>query len=275
MRNLTDEEKMLIRNDIKELVRICLNNNLINDNFRKRYKGLSIKLGDIEGACNAGGKTSHRSKLIVLKEENVSDDFMRKTILYHEIGHLLFDYKAMEQEDTSIIEKRVLSIVENNKLNNINPLECLAGLSMIQEYIAEKFSTMLTHNTLDRDIEVRKDIKNKVSGNYTYDTSFYSNYGLIETICDDLIDKTYSSLFQILDDCLNSKFYIGLFENYNEIELVIILEKLGKIYNILDEFTTNEFINDTKITEKLLMELSDLTSTISLKEKQRENELLI
>lgn len=274
MRNLTVDEKQIIRNDIKELVRFCLNEDLINDDFRERYKGLKIGLGDIAGACNAGGKFDHKTKLIVLRENDINDEFKRKTILYHEIGHLLFDYKAMKWEDIKVIEEKVSKLADNKDLD-INPLECLAGLSMIQEYITEKFSTMLTHNVLNKDIEVRKNITNKVSGNYTYDTTFHSSYGLVETICDDLVDKTYNSLLQILEDCLNSKFYIKLFENYNEIDLMNILEKLGKIYNILDTYTTKNIIGDSKQTEELLTELRQMVSTISLNNYSKINEIAL
>ena len=261
MKTLTADEKVIIKEDIKELVGFCLKNDLIDDNFKERYEGLDVVLDNITGACNAGGKVDHQNKRISLQTEDMYNDLTRRMIFYHEMGHLLFDYKAMKNENINAVEKRVLNLAQTSA-KNTNPLKCLAGLSLIQEYIAEKFSSLVTAYAFNSDVKLRKDISNRFCKNYIYDTTFYSAYGIIETILDNLFKN--ENIISILKESLNSEFYINLFTKYNEKEIMLILEKLGDVYNALDLYTAKDITADEKNMPLILNELSSLTNSINL-----------
>lgn len=262
-RKLSSNEKMIIREDIKELILFCLKHDLINENFKERYQGLNIYVSSIPTGPGAGGVVDHIEKKIGIREAHLSDDFMRKTILYHEIGHILFDYDAMISLDQKTIKEKILSdITTNSTLKDINPLLCLTGFKLIQEYIAEKFNTLAVSESLEKPVEMRKDRTCIISGDYKYNTTFHSNYGLVETICDNLFNKAYKDIFEILNMCLNSTFYINLFAKYDNEELIKILEDFGKIYNMLDRYSTKKEVTNIEEAKKVLGELTQKVASI-------------
>ena len=259
IRELTIEEKLKVDRDIQELFSFCLEQKIKNTIFNKRLANLQVKVSNnmIPGKK---GEVDHRTQTIFITSSDLIDDFKRKLVLYHELGHLLFDYDLLSSDEKDSI---LNLITKSNK--GANPYLVITGFRMIEEYLNEKFGVWATYGLLNKDIVVHKNLKPKFGGEFIYDTTFGSIYGIVETICDDLLDKVYSSVRDILNDCLNNDFYIGLFSKFDNQDLISILERLGLIYNMLIENMKNPEYKNPELTDKALRLLVHSVGKIRVK----------
>ena len=254
-----EKELELLNGDIMALEKYCLQRFSGFTAFEERIDGVSIKIskevGDNKGAA---GQADHYGKILTIREDMMmSCDKDRRSILYHEIGHLLFGMKNIDKSVTMKIAKIVFETVKNNKnILDGKPEQYIRGLYLLEEYIVEKFAVNAACYTTNSKIQIYKNCMHVISGRYMYDTSFAGGYGVFETLCDRLIEKTYRNFDTLLAECLNSTFYLDLFEKYDKVELLRILGEFGYIYDTLMMYAKDRTIRSASQTQKVLESIS-------------------
>ncbi len=251
MRNLTEKENSDIKNDVEILLDFCLKNGLVNNLFEEKLKGINFRIGDFKNRPNAKARAEHSTKKIEVDEDVFESDYFRRRIIYHEIGHLLYDFN-LNRLCEGALRIKLLDITKKNNLKDANPLLAIAGFKLLQEYIVEKFSVLVASDSLNKKIEVNPNSVGKFSGCYTFSSTFGNSYGLYESICDELINKTYPNIIDMFKDCLNSNFYINLLNNYEEESIFRFMEKMGDFYNKSLAYTEKNIIpNENEVKEKI------------------------
>lgn len=271
MRTLTEEEYKLIKSDTDLLFDFCIKNNLINDVFKERISGISYWADNFKNHHNAKGQAFHLLKRIELKDDIFSDEYMRRRIVFHEIGHLLYDYDMNESCDITI-KRKLLEIYNRNNLKEGNPILASTGFKMLQEYLMDKFSILVINDILNKPIELTKNATGKFSGNIKYDTTFNNSYGILESFCDELIFKYYSDILDVFRDCLGPNFYYNLLDNYDEKDIFKFLEYMGKLYNLSLPYTNEGIIPKEDDVKQIIESLRALAKRISVKDKIKEQD---
>lgn len=273
MRSPTKYELRLIQGDIYALEKYCLSKSLINDNFKKRFDGILIQIGEeVEGMEGAAGKANSRNKTVIIRQDKIQDNMYRRHVLYHEIGHLLFGFKNLSDIDKNEIYKRITNTkLSNEQLSDVDSKQVASGIKLLEDYIVEKFAVKASHATLNRTIQREINARHVISGGYIFNTTFPGTYGIYETLCDELLEKAYGNFDNIQQSCLQSTFYKELFEKYDEIELIKILEKLGYVHDSVMSFGKDRTIRSVPKTQEALEDLRQMIHEIKSKTGHRSN----
>ncbi len=243
-----------------------------------KISGVRIMSETKENLKGANGKTLVKDgeRYVILSEDIINDEIQRTRILYHELGHYLLGLKnSSPQTIRKINEQIVYTRRENLDVLQEEALVYLEGLKLIEEYLVEKFSIGMTQNIKDIIMPKYKGVQvPKISGNYTFETTFANKYGIFETLCDKLVTKAYGNLGNTIKAGLDEKIFIGLFEKYDKVELMKILGNLGKIKNAIYSYAGYESSREGYTPEevhKLLNETNEMIDNIQLKEVQQNN----
>jgi len=272
MRNLTEDELRLCNSDTNALEQYCAGKGFITENFKKRYEGIKIQIGEIEGTKGAAGKSDNKNKTIIIRQDKMEDDKTRRHILYHEIGHFLFGFRNFSNDEQTEVFKKIIRTKESNKqLLTLDGTQYLSGIKLLEEYIAERFAVNATHETLNEDIKIDNNLAYPFSGNYRFDTTFPGAYGVCETLCDQFLGKIYNNFEDVFTSCLDSSFYKDLFEKYDEVEFMQILGEFGYIYESIMEWAKNRTIRSAPQTQEALERLSQMIPKIKAKTADRTN----
>ena len=269
MRILTKQEREILDEDLKYLARFCKYFSLIDTKtFKERFNGTLVKIGDFAKGDRIKGRTLYNPNTIELNEDIFNDDYLRRRVIYHEIGHLLFNYELMNKNDLRKLIEKQRDIADRTKGQNHylepNPNLAMAGYKMLQEYIVEKFSTIAANSSLHLKTK-KKNRTGAICGeNYRFDTSFDNNYGLIESVCDKFFAKYYVSSLEILIECLNNNFYIELYDKYNEEDLFRFLENLGRLYTNFDAYNHKQPLYPAAASIKVMKILEKISSEAKL-----------
>ncbi len=269
-RPLNDNEESIINKDLEELFEFCSLYGLYGSIFKERLKGLTFEISYLLKEKELGN-ANHFKKIIYLQEEAFKDDYTRKTVLYHEIAHLVFDLDVMPSDIKTGVKDQIVYL--NKKYNNPNNGgTCLVGLRLIKEYINEKFSILATNKIMGQKIKHEEKSIMAFGKEYKFNTSFDSYYGIIEKELDNLFLKKYSKLYNIFIDCLNNTLYVKLINEYDSDYLTKSLCEMGQIYNKLYAFIhseRNSYLDESITTN--LDNLEEYVSKLSLKENTKEH----
>lgn len=254
---LNNNELEILRQDEAAFIKYCSKKKLITPEFEKKYDGIKFDITDsiieFQGASGIARKDS-----VEIKRKVMNNVLQRREIVYHEIGHHLFGMQKMNLNTVRELSIKIKEGITNNGFN-INPISCVNGLRMIEEYIVEKFAVLSSCESLNLHPILQKNLIYLPCGNYVYNTYFSSGYGVVQTILDDFLEDEYPMFDSILKECLNSKFYINLFEKYDNLKLIVFLNQLGFIYNTIMEFGKTRTCVNSSHAQKILEEMNQQT----------------
>lgn len=210
------------------------------------------------------GNHESDDKVVQIRKKEMGDDLERREVTYHEIGHFLFGFSKMDRSSMDSVLKRILQIKEKNQDTlTLPPADYARGLLLLEEYIVQKFAVSSSQETLGRQYRKHENLRYVPSGDYTFSTYFAnSGYGVFESVCDSLIYKKYSSFGQVLHSCLDDKFWMEIFDKYDEVQLMQILGNLGYVHKSVMAYSTDRTIISQSETKKCLQDAAKLISQI-------------
>ena len=273
MRELTKKERELIDNDLEFLERFCSYFGFLNtEYFKDRYNAISVCIGDFKKGSKLKGYVVYNPNTVELNEEIINDDYLRLRTLYHEVGHLLFNYPLMSQKEIRELRNKQMQVAINVPSSSHylepNPNLAMAGYKMLHEYICEKFSSIAANSFFHQKPTRKYNQTGDICGeNYKFNTTFDGNYGLIESVCDEFFSKYYSSVLDILKECLNNSFYLQLYDKYNEIDVFRFLENLGRLYNVFDSYHEGVTMFPKESSIKVMQILNKLAHNAKLNDQ--------
>ena len=268
MRKLNKNEFNLLNSDLKPMEEFFRINGLESESYIKKYnRNLSISAMTQQELGGANGiiKKNNGKFIIGLSEDIFGENRKRARALYHEFGHLLMGLNYSDERVTNIILNQ---IVKTKKENRVELKEeegvYLDGLKLLEEYLVEKFS--LGMMVMAKRIPEPPKVSLKtppISGDYSYYSSFDTNYGIFESLCDKFVGKTYGNLTNSIKAGLSEKFFTGFFEKYDNIELMKILGNLGHIKRAIYAYAgQNQYQYNPEQIHRILDDTNELVDNI-------------
>lgn len=234
MRNLKQEEVVLINSDLKPFEQFFKINGLENERYIQKYnRNLCIvaESGDELKGTYAITRKNGEKNTIGIHEGIFVDERKRSSALYHELGHILMGLGYSNQS----VQDEVFNSIIQTKAKNPNELKeedgvYLDGLILLEEYLVEKFSQVVSYRAKGVPVSQRESRKTPpISGEYSYYATFQSNYGIFESLGDGFIVKTYGNITNAIKSGLSEEYFTNLFKTYDNVELMKILGNFGKV----------------------------------------------
>lgn len=266
MRKLNQNEINLINSDLKPFEEFIKRKGWITDAFLTKYEGISIKAEEDAVLKGANGDTylEGGKRVIRLKESIFNDEKKRERVLYHELGHAILGLTSSNKDIVNrILESLVSTKRQNSKVLQEDNGIYLDGLILLEEYLVEKFSIAILQNAKGIPEPKKQRCQHpKISGNYIYYTTFDTNYGIFESLCDKFVGKTYGNLSNSIKAGLSEEYFTGFFEKYDNIELMKILGNLGHIKRAIYSYAGHDKSQSTYAPEQIHQILDDTSGMI-------------
>ena len=269
MRTLNPREVSLVNSDLGPLEEFFKINGLESEQYLKKYNAnltIIAESGNVLKGANGITRKNGEQITIGLHEGIFENEHLRPRTLYHELGHALMGitYTSPKKQD------EILSKIANTKKANENTLNedvtvYLEGLRLLEEYLVEKFSFCMLENAKRMPIpQKRYGLSNpSISGNYTYDATFDTNYAIFESLGDKLVTKTFGSSNNAIREGLSENFFTSFFEKYNGVEFMKILGNLGHIkLAIYARAGQNNYVYNPNEIHQRLVETNSMIDTI-------------
>ena len=77
-------------------------------------------------------------------------------------------------------------------------------------------------------------------GDYKYNSTFKSNYGIFESQCDTIVAKVFGSINNTIRMALNEEYFSSFFHTQDKITIMKILGNLGQIYGAIQKYHGHE-----------------------------------
>lgn len=244
MRKLNSDEINLLNSDLIPFENFFKTNGLLSDKVSSKYEGINFhieskqELGGANGVARINSQT--RKREIGILDTAMTNDRLRSNICYHELGHALMGMASYERAD---LEEKVLKHIVEIKKKHPNELTesiytYLSGFSCLEEYLVEKFAQSM--QALCKKINVPKKQNyscSSICADYSYWSTTNSKYGIFETICDELVGKTFGDLSATIRAGLNEKYFGTFFDRFDEKEIMTILGNLGQVFQSLMNYS--------------------------------------
>lgn len=246
MRKLNSYEINLLNSDLIPFEIFLKTNGLLSDKVSSKYEGINFhieskqELGGANGVARINSQTRKRD--IGILDTAMTNDRLRSNICYHELGHALMGMTSYERAD---LEEKVLKHIVEIKKKHPNELTeskhtYLSGFSCLEEYLVEKFAQSM--QVLCKKINVPKKQNCScppICADYSYWSTMKSKYGIFETICDELVGKTFGDLSTTIRAGLNEKYFGTFFDRFDEKEIMTILGNLGQVFQSIMNYSGN------------------------------------
>lgn len=282
MRKLTIEEINLLNSDLIPLEQFLIKNHLFKKKVKDKYNGITFFAENKKNLKGANGFTQlnpqTRKKEIIILDSAIKDDNKRSNILYHELGHQLMGLKSYNEQD--LIQKVLSYIVEIKKRYKKevteNTLTYLSGFKCLEEYLVEKFSQTMQSICKRIDINKKEALYcPKICDNYHYFATIKNKYGIFETICDELINKTFGNIGIAIEKGLTEEYFETFFTKFDKKSIIKILSNLGKVYEKLMIYSgmKEDYYTDYSPQEikQVLLETDFLVHNIQPKEQDNSS----
>ena len=246
MRKLNSNEINLLNSDLIPFEIFLKTNGLLSDKVSSKYEGINFhieskqELGGANGVARINSQTKKRD--IGILDTAMTNDRLRSNVCYHELGHALMGMTSYERTD---LEEKVLKHIVEIKNKHPNELTesthtYLSGFSCLEEYLVEKFAQGMQF--LCKGINVPKKQNYScppICADYSYWSTMNTKYGIFETICDELVGKTFGDINTTIRAGLNEKYFETFFDRFDEKEIMTILGNLGQVFQSIMNYSGN------------------------------------
>ena len=259
MRDLSRREVDLVNSDLGPLEIFFRIHGLESEQYKKKYNNnlkIMAESGDILKGANGITHKNGERILIGLHENIIENERLRPRALYHELGHALMGitYSSQGTQD-KILNMIVNAKKANEKVLNEDVVVYFEGLKLLEEYLVEKFSFCMLENAKRIPVpQMKYGLSNpSICGSYTYNATFDTNYAIIESLGDKLVNKAFGSSNKAIREGMAEKYFTTFFEKYDNIEFMKILGNLGHIkLAIYSRAGQNDYVyNPNEIQQKL------------------------
>lgn len=246
MKKLNSDEINLLNSDLIPFENFLKTNGLLSDKVSSKYEGINFhieskqELGGANGVARINSQTKKRD--IGILDTAMTNDRLRSNVCYHELGHALMGMTSYERTD---LEEKVLKHIVEIKNKHPNELTesthtYLSGFSCLEEYLVEKFAQGMQF--LCKGINVPKKQNYScppICADYSYWSTMNTKYGIFETICDELVSKTFGNLSTAIRSGLNEEYFGTFFDRFDEKEIMAILGNLGQVFQLIMNYSGN------------------------------------
>ncbi len=246
MRKLNSVEINLLNSDLILFENFLKTNGLLSDKVSSKYEGINFhieskqELGGAYGIARINSQTRKRD--IGILDTAMTNDRLRSNICYHELGHALMGMTSYERTD---LEEKVLKHIVEIKNKHPNELTesmhtYLSGFSCLEEYLVEKFAQAMQFLCKKIDVPKKQNYScPPICADYSYWSTMNTKYGIFETICDELVGKTFGDLSTTIQAGLNEKYFGTFFDRFDDKEIMTILGNLGQIFQSIMNYSGN------------------------------------
>ena len=172
----------------------------------------------------------------------MTNDRLRSNICYHELGHAQMGMTSYVRTD---LEEKVLKHIVEIKNKHPNKLTeimhtYLSDLSCLEEYLVEKFAQAMQFLCKKIDVPKKQNYTcPPICADYSYWSTMNTKYGIFETICDELVGKTFGDINTTIRSGLNEKYFETFFDRFDEKEIMTILGNLGQVFQSIMNYSGN------------------------------------
>ena len=246
MRKLNSDEINLLNSDLIPFEIFLKTNDLLSAKVSSKYEGICFHIESKQELNGANGIARINSQIkkrdIGILDSAMTNDRLRSNICYHEIGHALMGLASYEKTD---LEEKVLKHIVETKNKHPNELTenthtYLSGLSCLEEYLVEKFAQSMQVLCKKINIPEKQNYScPPICADYSYWSTMNTKYGIFETICDELVGKTFGDLSTTIRAGLNEKYFETFFDKFDEKEIMTLLGNLGQIFQAIINYSGN------------------------------------
>lgn len=243
MRDLTAQEVVILNSDIIPFENFLMQNELYSSVVEQKYTRIKFKIESQQILKGANGVTNSDGT-IVISDAVFRNNILRTRTIYHELGHAIFGISMLPEDASTSLVQEVVNVQNENKEEFLlDTIIYLRGLNCLEEYLAEKFEQTVCYYAKGINVPQRVSLSTPgICGDYKYNSTFQSNYGIFESQCDTLIAKLFGSTNNAIRSALNEEYFSSFFQTQEKNTIVRILGNLGQIYGAIQKYHGHERI---------------------------------
>ena len=276
MRNLTRNEIGKLNNDLFMFEEWMKTNGFFNETVKRKIRQINIHVETGEELKSARG-IAHNNR-IGLNENIINDDIIRAKTLFHEMAHIIMGQKNCSQEAYNNILGEIINNTQSFQDElKLPPVVYARGVTCLEEFLVEEFAQASFCMTKNVPFPTPQSLKNpSISGDYGYISTYDSNYGIFQSICNELVIKTFGNLPNAIRSSCQEEFFIKFFQVYDNVEIMNILGNLGQILEAITSYAGHSQIgitNSPSTIAKLLRETNILVANIKPLEQEKSRSI--
>lgn len=237
MRNITVQEASILNSDIIPFEKFLMQNGLYSSTVEQKYKQIKFGIESQQVLKGANGITNSDGSIAISDKVFPNNDLRTRT-LYHELGHSLFGVRKLPSDKYDYLLAEIVNTQANNKeLLPLEPVVYFRGLNCLEEYLSEKFEQTVCYYAKGINVPPKVSLSTPgICGDYKYNSTFKSNYGIFESQCDIIVAKVFRSINNAIRLALNEEYFSSFFQTQDKITIMKILGNLGQIYGAIQKY---------------------------------------